>query len=144
MASARIRHIGICVTDLERSSTFYREALGFEPLMDPTEVGAPFDALLEMPGETLQIQQLRCGDTNIELLAFPGAGVTGSTERKPMNQLGFTHLTFDVDDIDAAAERVSAHGGAVLSHTRVDSPFGPILFCTDPDGVRIELMQPPG
>ncbi len=143
MATATVRHIGICTSDVERSARFYSGALGFEPLMDVTEVGPPFDALLEMPGATLQIQQLRCGDAVIELLGYPGGEVTGSGERRPMNQLGFTHMTFAVEDIEAAIERVVEHGGQVHPQTRVDSPFGNIVFCTDPDGVRIELMQAP-
>jgi hypothetical protein len=32
----------------------------------------------------------------------------------------------------------------VHAETRIDSPIGPLLFCTDPDGVRIELMQGAG
>jgi predicted enzyme related to lactoylglutathione lyase len=60
-----------------------------------------------------------------------------------MNQLGFTHMTLIVDDIEAAIARVVEFGGQVHAETRIDSPYGPIVFCTDPDGVRVELMQPP-
>ncbi len=144
MATVSARHIGICTSDLARSSRFYTGALGFEPLMDPTEVGPPFDALLEMPGATLQIQQLRSGGLVIELLGYPAGDVSGSGERRPMNQLGFTHMTFDVEDLEAVVDRVVEYGGEVHPQTRVDSPFGTIVFCTDPDGVRIELMQAPG
>jgi predicted enzyme related to lactoylglutathione lyase len=58
-----------------------------------------------------------------------------------MNQRGLTHMTLMVDDIEATAQRIREHGGAVHEETRVDSPFGPLIFCTDPDGVRIELMR---
>jgi predicted enzyme related to lactoylglutathione lyase len=141
MAAVSIRHIGICVADIERSSRFYTGALGFEALMGVTEVGAPFDMLIEQAGATLLVQQLRCGDATIELLGFAGTEVVGSADRQPMNRRGFTHMTLVVDDIEATAARICEHGGSVHPETRVDSPFGPILFCTDPDGVRIELMQ---
>ncbi len=138
-----IRHIGICVADIERSSRFYTGALGFEPLMGVTEIGAPFDALIEQPGATLRVQQLRCGDVTIELLGFTDTEVQGSAERSPMNRRGFSHMTLVVDDIDATVARIREFGGSMHPETRIDSPFGPLLFCTDPDGVRIELMQQP-
>ncbi len=141
MANAMIRHFGICTADIERSSKFYVDALGFEPLMDVTEIGAPFDALIELPGATLLVQQLRCGDATIELLGLKDHDVSGHGERSPMNQRGFTHMTLVVDDVNATAQRIAQNGGQVHEETRVDSPFGELLFCTDPDGVRIELMQ---
>lgn len=141
MANITIRHFGICTADIQRSSMFYINALGFEPLMDVTEIGSPFDALIEQPGATLLVQQLRCGQSIIELLGLKDAGVTGTGERGPMNQRGFTHMTLVVDDVNGTARRIAEHGGQVHEETRVDSPFGELLFCTDPDGVRIELMQ---
>jgi predicted enzyme related to lactoylglutathione lyase len=58
-----------------------------------------------------------------------------------MTRRGFTHMTLVVDDIDAAVTRICEFGGSVHEETRITSPFGPLLFCTDPDGVRIELMR---
>ena len=136
-----IRHIGICTADIERASRFYTGALGFEALMDITEIGAPYDVLIEQPGATLRVQQLRCGNVTIELLGFAETAVSGSAERGPMNRRGFTHMTLMVDDIETVVERIREFGGIVHDQTRIDSPFGPLLFCTDPDGVRIELMQ---
>ncbi len=141
MSSVAIRHIGLCVADIEASSRFYREGLGFELLMKITEMSAPFDDLLEQPGATLQVQQLRSGDVTIELLGFKDVAVTGTGERGAMNTRGFTHMTLVVDDVDAVAARIVDHGGNVHPQTRIDSDFGPLVFCTDPDGVRIELMQ---
>jgi predicted enzyme related to lactoylglutathione lyase len=141
MTAVSIRHIGICVADIECSSRFYIGALGFEALMPVTEIGAPFDTLIEQPGATLRVQQLRCGEVNIELLGFAGTEVAGSAARQPMNRRGFTHMTLVVDDIEAVAARIREYGGQVHPETRVESSFGPLLFCTDPDGVRIELMQ---
>ena len=141
MATVTIRHFGICVADIERSSRFYTGALGFEALMPVTEIGAPFDALIEMPGASLRVQQLRCGDVTIELVGFANTDVSGSGERAPMNRRGISHMTLMVEDIEAAVERICEFGGNVHTETRIDSPFGPILFCTDPDGVRIELIQ---
>ncbi len=141
--TTRFSHVGICTSDLERSVRFYQEALGFEHLTAIEGLGAPFDSLLELPGSRLDVVQLTCGAMKIELLGFPELEVSGDGERCPMNRLGFTHMTLVVDDLDATVGRICELGGAVHPETEVDSPHGRILFCTDPDGVRIELMQAP-
>ncbi len=65
-----------------------------------------------------------------------------------MNQLGLTHLSVRVDDIDTVAEAVESLGGTVVAGTRttMELPGASLdfVYCTDPDGVRIELMHLPG
>jgi len=143
-AVATISHIGICSSDLERSVRFYTSALGFEQLQAIDEIGAPYDTLLEMPGAVFSANFLKSGDVTIELVAYPGGNVSGAIERCPMNRRGFTHMTLLVDDVAATAERIVEFGGRIHPETRVDSPVGPLVFCTDPDGVRLELMHRPG
>ncbi len=136
-----ISHIGICTSNIERSIQFYTEALGFVVEQSIDEIGPPFDTLLEIPGAKICAHHLKCGDVTIELVGFPNNEVIGTTERRPMNQLGFTHMTLVVDDIDAVADRIVKYGGQVHTETKIDSPYGPLFFCTDPDGVRLELVQ---
>ena len=135
------RHIGICTSDLEHSLRFYTKALGFSLARSIDELGAPFDALLELPGSKFRAHQVQLGDVTLELLGFTDTDILGPAERRPMNQLGLTHLTLAVSDVDEVLQRIERFGGKVHPETRVDSPFGPIVFCSDPDGVRIEIMQ---
>lgn len=134
-------HIGICTSDLDRAVTFYTQALNFTYERDVGEIGAPFDQLTEMPGTLLRAHHVRIDGLRVELIGF--ADTVGDGARCPLNRLGFTHMTLAVSDIDAVCARILEHGGMVLDHTRIDTPYGPIVFCTDPDGTRIELMQPP-
>ena len=136
-------HTGICVSDIAASKRFYSEALGFIADAEMAGLGAPLDHLLELPGQTVDVCQLQNGGMRIELVCSSG-GATGSTDRRPMNQRGLTHLTFQVSDVEAVMARVKEFGGAVHMETWTDSPFGKLVFCTDPDGTRIELMQAPG
>ncbi|MGI9294017.1 MAG: VOC family protein [Pseudomonadales bacterium] len=136
-----ISHLAICTANLEHSLRFYIEALGFEVKTPPIEIGPPFDTLLEMRGKRCTVSQLVCDDFKLELISFPGSEITGCAERKAMNQRGMTHLTLFVEDVDAAAARIVEYGGHMHEETRVDSQYGVILFCTDPDGVRLELMK---
>ncbi len=139
-------HIGICVSDLERSIRFYCEGLGFE-LLQSHSVGPEFGRLMELDEVDLQSRFLRRDGVSIELLHFESPGYSGEPVRRPMNQLGLTHLSLKVRDVDAVAELVESLGGSVLRSTR--TTFGSsgaldFVYCTDPDGVRVELMHLPG
>jgi lactoylglutathione lyase len=141
--NASFSHLGICVSDLDRSLRFYCEGLGFEPTQ-LHQVGAEFGTLMEIEGVAVRSQFLRRDHLSIELLFYDAPGHVGPAERRPVNQLGLTHLNFRVDDVDAVAARVRELGGKVLDHTR--TTFGPemdFVYCTDPDGTRIELMKLP-
>lgn len=133
-------HIGICVTDLERSLRFWVDGMGFETTSVPP-VGSEWADALEIGGEVeFTAHFVKKGGVEFELLHYtkPGAHGKPSAQR---NQLGFTHLGVDVDDIDAAIDHLVAHGGTVVEGTR--TKFGPVelVFIADPDGVRVELMK---
>ena len=61
------------------------------------------------------------------------------------NQRGLTHLSFEVDDIVETEARLLATGGQRLPDARVRLDREPaaisLVFLTDPDGTRIELLQ---
>jgi len=79
----------------------------------------------------------------IELMHYDVPTFIGDGERRPMNKLGFTHLSFHVDDIQAVIDRIIEYGGQVHPQTRMNGKHGDFVFCTDPDGVRLELWQKP-
>ncbi|MGO9027396.1 MAG: VOC family protein [Acidimicrobiales bacterium] len=140
-------HLGICVADLDRSLRFYCEGLGFE-LADSHHVGEEFGALMEVEGVSLESRMIRRDGVTVELLSFTRPGHTGDPVRRPMNQLGLTHLSLRVDDVDGVAASIEALGGDVVRSTRTTFDLGSarldFVYCTDPDGVRIELMDLPG
>ena len=137
-------HFGICVSDLERSLRFYCEGLGFVPTQ-LHEVGPEFGRLMEIDGVSVRSQFLRRESLLVELLFYVAPGHVGPAERRPVNQLGLTHLNFRVDDVDAVAATLRELGGTVLEHTRTTfAPEMDFVYCTDPDGTRIELMKLPG
>ena len=137
-------HFGICVSDLEQSLRFYCEGLGFEKA-ESHGIGSEFAALMDLPDVAVTSQFIRRGPTAIELLAFTRPEPIGSRERRPVQQLGLTHLSFRVRDVETVAARLVELGGAVVESSRTEIDFGgtPLLFvyCTDPDGVRVELMD---
>jgi glyoxylase I family protein len=135
-------HAGICVSDIDRSMRFYCDGLGFEAAerydLDSTAMPG-LDASLEVDGPlSLISQMIVSGGMKIELLAYPDRTV-GGTPSTSRALLGLTHLSFNVDRVDTAAARLVEFGGTILDHTRSDAGIV-LLFLSDPDGTRIELM----
>jgi len=135
-------HVGICVADLERSMRFYCDGLGFAPAerYEITNEAMPgLDKVLEVEAPVSLVSQfLQHGAVRIELLWYPDRTPSG-TPATTRAQLGLTHLSFLVDDIEKAALELVEHGATILEHTR---PGGgaQLLFLADPDGTRVELM----
>jgi catechol 2,3-dioxygenase-like lactoylglutathione lyase family enzyme len=136
-------HIGICVADLERSVRFYRDGLGFE--VGPRHhIGNDFARLMELDEVALESQFVHRDGVSIELICYQTPGCHGTTDRRSLTQRGLTHLNLRVSDVDEVAARVETHGGEVHAHTRTTLPGMDFVYCTDPDGVRVELMRLPG
>jgi catechol 2,3-dioxygenase-like lactoylglutathione lyase family enzyme len=145
--SVSFSHVGIVVRNLDRAVAFYRDGLGFA-VAEAWPVGSEFGTLMEIDGVALRSQFLRRDELAIELLCYDEPGFVGDGERRRVNQLGVNHLCFRVADVDDAATKVAEHGGVVLDHTRTTFGEGTglmdFVYCTDPDGTRIELMHLPG
>lgn len=143
--SAGVSHVGLCVSDLDAALRFYCDGLGFErrdrhELSDEALPG--LDRALEVDRPvTLVSQFIGLGSFTVELLWFAGRAASGrpATSR---DELGLTHLSLWVDDIEAVAARVAECGGTVLASTRADLGID-VLFVADPDGGRVELMAIP-
>lgn len=133
-------HYGICVTDLESSTRFYVEALGFTKA-EVFTVGSEFATLMGLEDVQLTSQFLEKDGVRLELLAFAVPGVLGEVTMRPINKLGLTHLSFRVDDVDAAAALVAEHGGTVHADTRTTMGDLDFVYCSDPNGTRVELMK---
>jgi lactoylglutathione lyase len=140
-------HIGVCCSDLERSTRFYTEVLGFRVLFS-VEIGNQFAATNEIEGTNHYISRmLGREDMRLELLYWIEPEAGGDRERRPLTQYGYTHLAFRVDRWDELFERCEWFGGTPLPHTLSTvpgaTPDAPPLQCVymqDPDGVRIECM----
>lgn len=146
MPFLRLTHIGICVSDWERSLAFYRDVLGFQLLSELQVGGEPTDRLLRLKNTDLRAIYLERDGTRIELLYYASPGHRGDAQPRPMNQLGLTHLSLRVDDLPALLEALKQAKVHILDETHVDfSAFAAgAVFITDPDGTLIELVQAPG
>ena len=142
----RLSHRGMCISDTEKSMRFYNDALGFAPAEHFAMDDPALAIAMEIPGAEIRAQMVRNpAGVTFELLQFMKPDAFGPRERRPNNQYGLTHLAFYVDDMDVTADRIRAAGGYVFEHTRATFQEGQttMMYCTDPDGIRIELMYNP-
>jgi catechol 2,3-dioxygenase-like lactoylglutathione lyase family enzyme len=139
--TARTSHIGLCVSDLDRARRFYVDGLGFEDFAR-FEIDRP---VAEVTGEKCDLTScfVQKDGLRLELLYFRQPTPTGTPSAR-RTQLGLTHLSFVVDDVDAAAAELVTFGGSIVEGTRSgnnDPDVVQIIFLADPDGNRVELMR---
>jgi catechol 2,3-dioxygenase-like lactoylglutathione lyase family enzyme len=110
-----INHVVLHVANLDRSRTFYMEALGFD------------DRGISVPG--MKASFLRCGMQGLDLFEMADCDVHGGEE---MNHMA---LNVDASDVDLLVAGLSEAGIAAYEMTPRNS-----VFISDPDGHRIEML----
>jgi glyoxylase I family protein len=140
-----VMHVGVCVRDLEKSIVFYRDGLGFSDAGRLEVEGEPTATMLGLSELVLHAIYLERDGFRIELLHYPKPGTVGPADARPMNQPGLTHFALRVDSLDETIARVKDFGGTVLAESRVHNEDfdSHLVYVTDPDGTRIELVQTP-
>jgi lactoylglutathione lyase len=128
-------HVGLCVTDLDRSRRFY-EGLGFVHQRDLRPPDDVTGRLLDVAAPVaLTAVYLTMGTFVLELLHFDRPGNAPARPR-PFTEPGLTHLSFDVDDLPATLALVRDLGGEVVE----SSDIGVAILVRDPDGQLLELI----
>jgi len=146
MAVRRLTHLGICVSDLARSLRFYRDVLGCQEVGRLEMEGGGASVINGLEGVKLRAIYLERDGWRLELLAFPEPGWVGPQAPRPMNQLGLTHLSLRVEDLDGICAQIEAAGGGLLPETRIGGAGAPTraIMAHDPDGLRLELIESAG
>ena len=142
-----VHHVGLVVTDLDRSIRFYHDLLGLPFANEPTGwfEGPDLARGVGVPGARLRQVSLWVGEqSSMELIEYANRPAT-STAPVPNHHLGAAHVCFRVPDVRAAKAELEAQGVRFYSDVNVvDS--GPLagwrwVYFSDPDGLALELVE---
>jgi catechol 2,3-dioxygenase-like lactoylglutathione lyase family enzyme len=143
----RLTHLGLCVSDMERSRRFWCEVMGFAPSAEFPELRVEnemADRLLSLRAVSLHAVYLERDGFRIELLHYASPRSPAVAPARGMNDLGLTHLSVRVPDVKAAMAAIEAGGGRVERATAVEiEGLVVAVFARDPDGLPIELVLGP-
>ena len=131
--------VAMTVRNIDRSLRFY-EALGFE-VSGSRPIRAGVAKVLQVKGPfTARMAYVRRNGFVLELVEFTEPSVTRAPTSGLAEGLGLGHIGIRVDNVDRVAKIIEANGGKVLPETRLTGEGRDLLFCTDPDGTRVELI----
>ncbi|MEO9176203.1 MAG: VOC family protein [Gaiellales bacterium] len=142
-------HTGYTVSDLDRSLEFYQGLLGLEVLARQEKQGGYLAAIVGYPDAHVRMAHLRVpgADHVLELFQYlaPEGEQRGRIEPR---DVGTAHLCLVVDDLPAVYRRLLAAGVETFVSPPVEvdtgintGGFG--LYLRDPDGILVEIFQPP-
>lgn len=138
MPSLQSHHVGVVVTDLQESVSFYRDTLGLSVTAEFTLAEDGIGTAIGVDGVAGDFVHLDAGGTRVELIEYSPSG----DESRPENihQPGAMHLGFSVEDIEAFYDTLPA-GVEPLSEPQTVEAGSEILFFTDPDGNFVEVVE---
>lgn len=145
----RLHHLGVTVADVGRSAAFWSAFLGVEPRWRRVLDGEYLGGITGYRGIHLDaaVIDLPGGDGAVlEILEYliPDKHPNPPDTANPGN----VHICLAVDDIGAMRERALACGAVPVSPGPVEVTVGPnagarACYLRDPDGITLELLQPP-
>ena len=112
MTIQHMHHVGIVVDDLAAATEFFVE-LGLKLQGEASVEGGWVDRVVGLEGVRSEVVMLETpdGQGRIELAKFRAPSGPGPDRDAPANAPGIRHVTFEVDDLDAALAAVRARGG---------------------------------
>ncbi|MCV7377251.1 extradiol dioxygenase [Mycobacterium alsense] len=139
LAVQNFSHVCIGVSDIEASLDFYTTVLGMDVVFDVELEGAGLDSVTGGAAQRGRMIGGLIGGVMVELLSL------GDVPECPSGpHLGYTNVSFRVDDLDAAYDTVRRRHPGVRAEPPVDIGGVRMFFIHDPDGTPIELLELPG
>ena len=140
----KLRHVGITVTDMQRSLKLYRDYFGFDVVWDAIEQGDFIDSLSGQ--SNIKVNTVKMIDTSggmIELLCYDSHPQSNIDNIKnDITKIGCSHLALTVTDIHQAHQDLEEMGLTFICTPQLsDNATAKVCFCRDYDGTLIELVE---
>jgi methylmalonyl-CoA epimerase len=127
----KINHIGIVVSDIENSLSFWRDALGLK-----------LDHIEDVSVQKSVVAFLPSGESEIELVK-PSSDDSGVAKFLRERGSGMHHLCFEVDNIEEMLSELKSRGIRLINETPIEMEGRRTAFIhpKSADGVLVELYQ---
>lgn len=138
-------HTSFTVSSLDRTIAFFEQGLGFEVTSRAPRDPKALESITGVPGADVEIAFVRGPGHSIELIEYLGPDDRGQSTPRPCD-VGFSHVAYDIDDIDKAVAAVAAHGFKPMKNITVIDK-GPnagmrVAYMRDEvDGLVIEFIE---
>ena len=145
MAVQRFDHVGVVVDDLDAATAFFLD-LGLEREGGGPVEGAWADRIVDLDGvhADLVVVRTQDGHARLELTKFRTPTDDAGPERAPVNRLGFRHVAFEVDDLDAMVDHVRRRGLELVGEVVNYQDVYRLCYVRGPEGLIVELAEPVG
>jgi catechol 2,3-dioxygenase-like lactoylglutathione lyase family enzyme len=136
-------HVTIVVTDVDAATRFFA-LLGFEKDKYVVISGDKFSRYMGMDGIEAEHVTLALKDASprceVQLLRYLRPAVSPDADVSRLDRVGFNHVCFAVDDIEAAIEKAKA-GGIRLRNELMTFHDRRLVFLEGPEGITVELAE---
>ena len=136
-----VRHVGIVVSDMEKSLKFYRDLLGLKIKSLVNEEGEFLDNMLAHENVKNKVAKLvtEQGNALVELI---DSSSYGNKKDRDFFTIGASHFALTVDDLEKTYDYL-VKSGVKFTAPPQQTPdgFAKVTFCEDPDGTPIELVE---
>jgi catechol 2,3-dioxygenase-like lactoylglutathione lyase family enzyme len=138
----RFDHVGITVTDLDQATAFF-VGLGLEVEGTGSVEGEFVETVCGIPGAHCQIAMLRPpdGGCRLELASFITPDHLPGTPAAMPNELGLRNVSFEVDDLDSALDRLAADGYGLVGGVGHYEHTWRMAYVRGPDGIIVSLAE---
>jgi catechol 2,3-dioxygenase-like lactoylglutathione lyase family enzyme len=136
-------HVTVAVRDAPAALHFFA-LLGFEEVKSVVIQGETFADYMGVPGIVAEHRTLVLkGATprfEMQLLTYRQPPAREQQQAEDLCRLGFNHICFAVDDMDAEVARLTA-AGVKLRNQVLDFHNRKLVFLAGPEGLVVELAQ---
>jgi catechol 2,3-dioxygenase-like lactoylglutathione lyase family enzyme len=139
-------HTSFTVSDLDRTLAFFRDGLGFEVTSKAPRDPKLIQAITGVAGADIITAFVRGPGHSLELIQYNAPADRTQVRPNPCD-VGFAHIAYDVDDIDAVLETARHYDvhpiGPVTAIDRGPNAGRRVVYTRDPDGITIEFIEAP-
>jgi catechol 2,3-dioxygenase-like lactoylglutathione lyase family enzyme len=144
---SKVHHLGLTVSNLERSVDFYNSLFGGQVTLQQDKSGGYLAAIVGYPDTSVRMAHVTLPGTDLVLELFEYISPRSIDRPIEPANIGNPHLCFVVDDIHVTYDELLKAGVRCLSEpVRIDTGVntgGAGLYAYDPDGITMEFFQPP-